>query len=105
MYYQTIMKRLDEVLKANEQKIINFAKNWIGTDKQQDKKSGFIRSDIAIFYLGYVLAGETRDHESVKNYIALFKFSEDVIDKILNTYNLIEKDALSNLQLFKQDRD
>ncbi len=60
---------LDEILKERYHDILKFAKKWIRSDN-----SGSIRKGITIFYLGYVLAIETRDEEKIKRYLRIFPF-------------------------------
>lgn len=70
--------QLDEILEKNSEQIVALAKNWIGEDEWE----GLVPKGVSIFYLGYYLAGRTKDQTKMKAYLDMFDFDTDVSAKL-----------------------
>jgi len=58
------IKKLETVLKEQKKQIIEFAKIWIGTERD----GGMFDKGISLFYLCYVLVGKTKNLELANEY-------------------------------------
>lgn len=78
------IKELENIIKQEKERIIKFAKGWIGSIN-----SGFFSKGISLFYLGYLLAGMTEDIKVADfyytNYISKNRKNPEG-KRIINTY-------------------
>lgn len=80
------IKQLDTELEVNKEKIVSFAKKWVKSAATK------FNAGISIFYLCYVLVGQTNDLKFAKDYFeeVIRKGNSNITDRsqeIIETYN------------------
>lgn len=78
---------LERILEQNKDKIIKFAKKWIG-----DSKHASLSSGISIFYLKYVLLAEFQISDKIIEYLYRYNIGlpderQEIAEEIIETYN------------------
>ena len=81
------IRELDTLLKDNSKDIIDFARLWVGVSKSKT-----ISKTIPLFYMGYYLAGKTKDLDKIHKYCAMFPFEDrsSVETQIIEVSNQLE---------------
>jgi putative GTP pyrophosphokinase len=81
---------LDNALKDNKNKITDFAKKWL-TEEEEEGEFIFLRG-ISLFYLCYILAGQTQNLDKVMQYLDIIEagssheYKKEWADRIISTY-------------------
>ena len=78
---------LETKLRQYKHEILAFAREW----SRGLPPTGPLTSAVSVYYLAYVLAGKTRDIDTIKRFVLAARTSadEDMARRILNTYQSI----------------